>query len=376
MKKKFIPVNEPIFNGNEIKYLKNCISTKWIGSDGKYVTDFEKKLSKYTKKKYAVAVSSGTAALDIAFASIQIKKGDEVILPSFTIVSCMNQIIRSGATPVFVDCNFDTWNVDISEIEKKITNKTKAILAVHIYGLAVDMPNLLKLGRKYKLKIIEDTSEVLGLEINKKKCGSFGDISTLSFYTNKHITTGEGGMILTDNLQIAERCKKLRNLFFDNKRRFYHEEIGWNYRMSNLNAAVGVAQFENLNKTITLKRSIGNYYYKNLKNINEIQLQPIKNNCSENIFWVFGVLLKKKSKININKLRKLLLKKGIQTRPFFWPLHKQPSLKKNLKLKYSLPNTEYLSNNGFYLPSGLSLRKSDVDYICSEFKKILFKLCK
>ncbi len=163
MKKKFIPVNEPIFNGNEIEYLKNCISTKWIGSDGKYVSDFEKKLSKYTKKKYAVAVSSGTAALDIAFASIQIKKGDEVILPSFTIVSCINQIIRSGATPVFVDCNFDTWNVDISEIEKKITNKTKAILAVHIYGLAVDMPNLLKLGRKYKLKIIEDTSEVFGV---------------------------------------------------------------------------------------------------------------------------------------------------------------------------------------------------------------------
>ncbi len=216
----------------------------------------------------------------------------------------------------------------------------------------------------------------MGLEINKKKCGSFGDISTLSFYTNKHITTGEGGMILTDNLQIAQRCKKLRNLFFDNKRRFYHEEIGWNYRMSNLNAAVGVAQFENLNKTIILKRSIGNYYYNNLKNINEIQLQPLKNNYSENIFWVFGVLLKKKSKINITKLRKLLLKKGIQTRPFFWPLHKQPFLKKNLKLKYSLPNTEYLSNNGFYLPSGLSLKKSDIDYICSEFKKILFKLCK
>ena len=376
MSKKFIPVNEPIFQGNEIKYLKNCISTKWIGSDGKYVSEFEKKLSKYIKKKYAIAVSSGTAALDIAFASLQIKKGDEVILPTFTIVSCVNQIIRSGATPIFVDCDLKTWNVNISDIEKKITNKTKVILAVHIYGLSVDMPNLLKLARKNNIKIIEDTSEVLGLKIRNKKCGSFGDISTFSFYTNKHITTGEGGMVLTDNLQIANRCKKLRNLFFDNKKRFYHKEIGWNYRMSNLNAAVGVAQFERLEKNIKLKRLIGNYYYKNLQNISQIQLQPAQNNYSKNIFWVFGILIKKKKKINIVNLRNLLLKKGIQTRPFFFPLHKQPFLRNKIRLIKNHPNSEFLSKNGFYLPSGLSLKKNDIDYICKELKKILFKLCK
>ncbi len=372
MKKKFIPVNEPIFNGNEIKYLKNCISTKWVGSDGKFVNAFEKKLSKYVKRKYAIAVSSGTAALDIAFASLKIKKGDEVILPTFTIISCVNQIIRSGATPVFVDCDLTTWNVNISEIEKKITNKTKVILAVHIYGLSVDMPNLLKLGKKHNIKIIEDASEVLGLEIKNKKCGSFGDISTFSFYTNKHITTGEGGMVLTDNLEIAKKCKNFRNLFFDNKKRFYHKDIGWNYRMSNLNAAVGVAQFENLKKTIRLKRLIGNYYYKNLKSLSDIQLQPLKNNYTKNIFWVFGVLIKKKGKININKIREILFKRGIQTRPFFWPLHKQPFLAKIKKSKDHFPNSEYLSKNGFYLPSGLSLKKNDVDYICKELKKILF----
>ncbi len=374
MKKKFIPVNEPRFDGNEIKYLKNCISTKWIGSDGKYVNEFEKKLANYTNRKYAIAVSSGTAALDVAFASLNIKKGDEVILPTFTIISCLNHIIRSGAKPIFVDCDLKTWNVNISDIEKKITNKTRVILAVHIYGLSVDMPNLLKLGRKYKIKIIEDSSEVLGLEIKNKKCGSFGDISTFSFYTNKHITTGEGGMVLTDNIQIAKRCKKLRNLFFDNKKRFYHKEIGWNYRMSNLNAAVGVAQFEKIKKTIKLKRLIGNYYYSKLKSIDKIQLQPIKNSISRNIFWVFGILIKKESKISVSKIRKILLKKGIQTRPFFWPLHKQPFIKKNLKLKYSLPNSEYLSKNGFYLPSGLSLKKSDLDYICKEFKEALINL--
>ena len=374
MKKKFIPVNEPRFDGNEIKYLKNCISTKWIGSDGKYVNEFEKKLANYTDRKYAIAVSSGTAALDVAFASLNIKKGDEVILPTFTIISCLNHIIRSGAKPIFVDCDLKTWNVNISDIEKKITNKTRVILAVHIYGLSVDMPNLLKLGRKYKIKIIEDSSEVLGLEIKNKKCGSFGDISTFSFYTNKHITTGEGGMVLTDNIQIAKRCKKLRNLFFDNKKRFYHKEIGWNYRMSNLNAAVGVAQFEKIKKTIKLKRLIGNYYYSKLKSIDKIQLQPVKNSISKNIFWVFGILIKKESKISVSKIRKILLKKGIQTRPFFWPLHKQPFIKKNLKLKYSLPNSEYLSKNGFYLPSGLSLKKSDLDYICKEFKEALINL--
>ena len=214
----------------------------------------------------------------------------------------------------------------------------------------------------------------MGLEIKNKKCGSFGDISTFSFYPNKHITTGEGGMVLTDNIQIAKRCKKLRNLFFDNKKRFYHKEIGWNYRMSNLNAAVGVAQFEKIKKTIKLKRLIGNYYYSKLKSIDKIQLQPIKNSISRNIFWVFGILIKKESKISVSKIRKILLKKGIQTRPFFWPLHKQPFIKKNLKLKYSLPNSEYLSKNGFYLPSGLSLKKSDLDYICKEFKEALINL--
>ena len=376
MIKNFIPVNEPLFQGKEIKYLKDCIDTKWIGSDGKYVGQLEKKLSNYTKRSYAIAVSSGSAALDIAFLALGLKKGDEVILPSFTIISCLNQIIRSGAKPIFVDCDLETWNMNISDVEKKITKKTKIILAVHIYGLSVDMPKLLRLAKKHKIKVIEDSSEVIGLEIKKKKCGSFGDISTFSFYTNKHITTGEGGMVLTNNKYIAKRCTKLRNLFFNNKKRFYHEEIGWNYRMSNLNAAVGVAQFENLHKTIKLKRKIGNLYYKQLKDIKSIKLQPLKTKYCKNIFWVFGILLKKNSKFNIEKVRNFLFKKGIQTRPFFWPLHKQPLLGKYLKENYLLPNSEFLSKNGFYLPSGLSLKKYQIEYVCRELKKILFKLYK
>lgn len=372
MKRKLIPVNEPLFKGNETKYLRDCIKTAWIGSDGKYVKLLENKLSKYFKRKYAIAVSSGTAALEVAFASINLKKGDEIIIPSFTIISCLNPIIRLGARPIFVDCDLNTWNVNISDIEKKITKKTKIILAVHIYGLSVDMPRLLKLGKKYNIKIIEDASEVLGLKINEKKCGTFGEISTLSFYTNKHITTGEGGMVLTNNKLISDRCKKLRNLFFDNKKRFYHKDIGWNYRMSNLNAAVGVAQFEYLDSTINLKRKIGKFYYENLKDINSIQIQPLQSKYSKNIYWVFGIVIKNR-KININELRQNLLKKGIQTRPFFWPMHKQPFLKNYLK-KNSLPNSEYISKNGFYLPSGLSLKRRDLEYICGQFKKIIYRL--
>lgn len=374
MNKKLIPVNEPIFLGNEKTYLKDCIDSKWIGSDGKYVRLLEKKLSKYVNRKHAIAVSSGTAALDIAFSALKLKKGDEVILPSFTIISCLNQIIRSGAKPIFIDSETETWNMDISQIEKKITKKTKIILVVHIYGLATNMFKILKIAKKFDLKVIEDSSEAIGLKIRNRQCGSFGDISTFSFYTNKQITTGEGGMVLTNSSTIAEKCNKLRNLYFEKKKRFYHKELGWNYRMSNLNAAVGVAQFENIKKIINLKRKIGNLYYRNLKNEKNIKIQPLKTKYCKNIFWVFGILLKNNSRARIEKVRKLLLKKGIQTRPFFWPLHKQPILKKYLRKKYYLPNSEFLSKNGFYLPSGLSLKSHHVEYVCKELKKVLFKL--
>lgn len=367
MSQKLIPVNEPIFIGNELRYLKNCIKTKWIGSDGKYVKIFEKKISNYSKKKYGIAVSSGSAALDIAFKALGLKKGDEVILPTFTIISCLNEILRCGAKPIFIDCDIRTWNTNIEDIEKKITNKTKIILAVHIYGLAVDMPKLMHLAKKYKIKVIEDASEVIGLKIKNKMCGYYGDVSTFSFYTNKHITTGEGGMILTNNKKIYESCKNYRNLFFDNKKRFVHKKIGWNYRMSNLNAAVGVAQFENLDKTILRKRKIGELYYSYLKKISSIKLQPMKTKYCKNIFWVVGLVISDKLTIKVDKLCNLLLKKGIQTRPFFWPLHKQPIIKS----KITLANSEYIAKQGFYLPSGLSLKDYEIKYICKQLEIIL-----
>ena len=369
MRKKFIPVNKPVFIGNETKFLKQCIDTGWIGSDGEFVKIFERKLSKFVNRKYGIAVSSGTAALEIAFAALNLKKNDEVIIPTFTIISCLNPILRCGAKPVFVDVDPETWNMDLEQIEKKITKKTKIILAVHIYGLPVYMPKLINIAKKYNLKVIEDSAEQIGQTINKQMCGSFGDISTFSFYTNKHITTGEGGMLFTNNKNLKDKCMSYRNLCFE-KKRFIHKEIGWNYRMSNLQAAVGLAQLKNIKKIVLLKRKIGKQYFHYLKDIKSLKVQKFKTQYSKNIFWVIGVIIKKKN-INVNKLRNRLLKYGIQTRPFFWPLHKQPVLKKYNKRIIKLPNSELLSKKGFYLPSGLGLKSNEIKYVCKKLDYVL-----
>ena len=240
MKKYKVPVNEPYLFGNEKKYLLKCLKDGYISSSGKFVKKFEEKFAKRVNRKFAISVSNGTAALQLAFEALNIKKKEEVILPSFTIISCVLPVIRSGAIPVLVDSDPNTWNMDVNKIEKKITSRTRAIIAPHIYGLPIDMDPLLKIAQKYKLKVIEDAAEVLGLKYKNKECGSFGDVSTFSFYANKHVTTGEGGMIVTNNPQIAEKCKSLRNLCFNNKKRFVHYDLGWNYRFTNMQAAVGI----------------------------------------------------------------------------------------------------------------------------------------
>jgi perosamine synthetase len=375
MKKYLVPVNEPLLKGNEKKYLLECLRSNYISSNGQYVTKFENRFSKLIDKKYAITVSNGTAALQIAFEALNIKKGSEVILPSFTIISCIYPIIRCGAVPVLVDVDPRTWNMNVHEVEKKITKKTKVIIAPHIYGLPIDMDPLIKIAKKYKLKIIEDAAEVLGLKYKNRACGSFGDISTFSFYANKHITTGEGGMIATDDKYLSERCKSLRNLCFNNKRRFLHYELGWNHRLTNLQSAIGLAQLEKITSFVKKKRKIGDYYLKELATLEKFLYLPLKNNdYAKNIYWVFGIVLKKNIKISIKKLMLLLKKKGIETRNFFWPLHQQPILKKmgyfkNKKFKHS----EYLSKNGLYLPTGLSLTLNQQKYVIKTLKKIFLK---
>src|SRR4030095_11697645 len=211
---KPIPVNTPLLNGNELAYLTECIKTGWISSEGPYVQEFENKMCHYVNRQFGIAVSNGSAALDIAVQALGITTGDEVIMPTFTIISPAQSVVKAGGIPVLVDSNEDTWNMNVSQIESRITRKTKAIVVVHIYGLPVEMDAILALCKKYDLRLIEDAAEMHGQTYNQKKCGSFGDISIFSFYPNKHITTGEGGMLVCDSEEIAERCRKLRNLAF------------------------------------------------------------------------------------------------------------------------------------------------------------------
>ncbi len=369
---KFIPVNLPLLDGNEKKYLNECIDTGWISSEGPFVKKFEENFSNFLGRKYGIAVSSGTAALDIAVKSLKIGEGDEVLVPCFTIISCVSAIIRAGAKPVLLDSDFLTWNIDISQIEKKITKKTKAIMVVHTYGLPVEMNKILQLSKKYKLKIIEDAAEMHGQTYNGKLCGSFGDISIFSFYPNKHITTGEGGMILTNNSSISKRCRSLRNLAFQEKKRFIHNELGWNYRMTNIQAALGLAQLEQINKFILKKRLIGDTYNKLLKHNKYLQLPLANTEYAENIYWVYGLVLKSNFKYSINKVRNLLSSKGIGTRTFFWPMHKQPVFQKmGLFKNESYPVAEKLSKKGIYVPSGLGITKKDIFYVSKWINKII-----
>ena len=329
-------------------------------------------MQKKVNRKYGVAVANGTAAIDIAIEALSISKGDEIIVPTFTIISCINQILRIGAKPVFVDSDPITWNMDVSQIEEKISLKTKAIMMVHIYGLPVDIDPIIELAEKYNLKIIEDAAEMIGQEYKGKPCGSFGELSTFSFYPNKHITTGEGGMLVTNDKQLAEKCRSLRNLCFQNENRFIHENLGWNYRMTNLQAALGLAQLEQLDNFIIRKRKMGHLYDNYFNSINCIQIPKTKTKYANNIYWVYGIVLKNECSMNAKEVMQQLSQYGIGTRPFFYPMHLQPVLNKlGLLKKESYPVSENLYLNGFYLPSGLSLTENKINFISETLYKIL-----
>ena len=370
--KNFVPVNEPLLDGNEKKYLVECIDTGWISSEGPFVERFEKNFASRVGRKHAIAVTNGTAAIDAAIEAIEIGNGDEVILPAFTIISCILQIVRSGATPVLVDSDPITWNMDVNQIESKITKKTKAIMVVHIYGLPVDMDPVIEICKKHKLKLIEDTAEQIGQFYKDKPCGSFGDISTMSFYSNKHITTGEGGMIFTDDDELAEKCRKLRNMYFQEDKRFVHEKLGWNLRMTNIQASIGVAQLERLDEFVLKKRWIGRKYNELLKELDGIQLPLSKTNYAENIYWVYGVVLDDSIELSAAEAIKLLSKHNVGSRPFFFPIHQQPVLKKRgLFLDEKYPVAERLYQRGLYIPSGLALEEKQLEEVASTLKNII-----
>lgn len=368
----FIPVNEPLLDGNEKQYLIECIDTGWISSEGPFIKKFEDSIAKQVGRQYGIAVSNGSVALDAAVLALGIGKGDEVIMPTFTIISCAAAIIRAGATPVLVDSVPSTWNMDVNQIESKITNRTKAIMVVHIYGLPVDMDPVLQLAHKHGLKIIEDAAEMHGQTYNGKACGSFGDISTFSFYPNKHITTGEGGMILTNDPIIAERCRSLRNLCFKPEKRFVHDELGFNFRMTNLQAALGLAQLERLEEFVSRKRLMGQQYTALLEGTEGIQLPIAETSYAQNIYWVYGVVLQEQINFNAEEAMKKLASLGVGTRPFFYPMHQQPVFQKmGLFKNEKYPVSENLAERGFYIPSGMAVKPQQIKLVSEKLKEVL-----
>ncbi len=346
----------------------------WISSEGKFVNRFEEGFAKYVGKRYGIAVNNGTNALILALRTLDLPKGSEVIMPSFTIISCALACIYNNLIPVFVDSEEDTWNMDASKVEAKITKKTKAIMAVHIYGHPVDMGKIIKITRRHNLYLIEDFAEAIGSEYKRRKCGSFGDISCVSFYANKTLTTGEGGMCLTDRADFAEKLKRLRNLAFIPQKRFLHYELGFNFKMSNLQAAIGLAQLERIKKHIKKKIWIAREYAGFLKELenNGLLKLPVEKKWAKNTYWAYGIVLDKNLRLKAEEISKRLLARGIDTRSFFYPLHLQPVFKQFSWYKHErLLVSENLYRYGLYLPSGLTLKREVIKNIAKVLKEII-----
>jgi len=369
-----IPVCKPWLPGREKEYVNDTLNTNWISSAGKYIEKFEEEFSKFCGVKYGISCSSGFAALHLACAALGLKKGDEVIVPTFTMAACTNAIILTGAKPVLVDSDKETFCIDVNKIEEKITERTKAIMPVHIYGHSCDMDPILDLAKKYNLFIIEDVAEAHGGEYKGKKLGSIGNVGCFSFYANKIITTGEGGMCVTDNLELAERIKKLRNHAFEVPR-FIHNEIGFNYRLTNLQAAIGVAQVENVETLVEARRNVGIRYNKELSGIKGLIL-PVEKPYAKNVYWMYGVVLSDDISLTKEEVMQKLREEGIDTRSFFIPMHEQPAyvnktIENSPDCSGNFEVAEKISKRGFYLPSSSNLTDEEIQFVCNKLKSII-----
>lgn len=360
----FIPVNEPLIGQEERDNIADCLATGWISSEGPYVGQFEAEFAASCGRQYGVAVANGSMALEAAVVALGIGAGDEVIMPAFTIISCATAIVRAGAVPVVVDSEPDTWNMHVADIEALVTPRTRAVMAVHIYGLPVDMDPLMELARRHGLLVIEDAAEAIGQTCAGRPCGSFGDISVFSFYPNKLVTTGEGGMIVTDSEELAGHCRSLRNLCFTPESRFVHEEMGWNMRMTNLQAALGVAQLHRLDAHLARKIEIGRLYNERLADIDGLTLPVVRTAYADNMYWVYGLVINDGDAMTARDAMQQLGRSGIGSRPFFYPMHLQPVFR-NMGLfdGVSCPVSERIAMRGFYIPSGLAMTNAQLDRV-------------
>lgn len=365
-----IPVNEPVIRAAERAYVQECLETGWVSSAGRFIDEFEQAWAGYCGMRHGVAVANGTVALELAVWALELPPGSEIIMPTFTIVSCALAATRNGCVPVLVDADSQTWCMDTSAIEERITERTRAIMPVHIYGHPVDMDAVREVARRHGLRVIEDAAEAHGATYRGSRCGGLGDVSCFSFYANKIVTTGEGGMVLTDDDALAERLRSGRNLCFRDDRRFWHTEDGFNFRLTNLQAALGLGQVERIDELVARKRETGARYTTGLAGL-PLQL-PVEREWAENVYWMYGVVVDEATGMTAADVAGRLAERGVQTRPFFIGMHEQPVFReRGLFTGERHPVAERLARQGLYLPSGLALTDDQQDAVIVAVREAL-----
>lgn len=355
-----IPIYQPDLSGNEKKYLNECVDTTWISSRGKFIDKFEEAFVEFTNATYATSVNNGTVAIHLALEALGIGKNDEVIVPTLTYIASVNPIVQVGATPVFVDSLKSTWQVDPEDIRRKITQNTKAIMVVHLYGQSADMDVIMQIAQEYNLLVIEDCAEAFGTYYKGKHVGTFGDVGTFSFFGNKTITCGEGGMVTTKDKGIFNKMKHLKNQGVSLEKQYWHDVVAFNYRMTNMQAAIGLAQIERASQFIVRKKEIAELYKNYLKDT----LIIVHNEEKETVhsYWMTSILVDKAD--DREKLRDYLKSEGIETRPLFYPVHTMPMYDKNETFSVA----DDLSSRGINLPSWPGLKNEDIELICTKIK--------
>jgi len=365
-----IPVCVPLLGGKELEYVTDCVRTNWISSKGRYVDEFEKGFARYCGVSEGVATTNGTAALHLALAGLGVGKGDEVIIPAFTMMSTAFAVLYCGATPVLVDAEPDTWNMDATALEAKVTDRTKVILPVHIYGHPCDMDPILGVARDHDLRVVEDAAEAHGALYRGKKTGGLGDCGCFSFYANKIITTGEGGMVVTSDPGLADRLRSLKDLAFRKDRRFLHTDVGFNYRMTNIEAAIGLAQLDRIDEFVEMRRAHAALYTRLLRGVRGIRF-PIERPWARNVYWMYSILLTGEFGMSREGLMQALERRGIETRTFFMPVHEQPVCQGlGLFSGERYPVAEDIGRRGLYLPSGSGLTNGEIGEVCTAIREI------
>ena len=363
---RFIPVSEPCLTGNELAYVSDCVQSGWVSSLGKYIGEFERQFAEFCGTRHGIAVSNGTTALHLALAALGIGPGDEVIIPTFTFIATANAVHYTGATPVFADSEALTWNIDPQDIARRITPRTRAIIPVHIYGHPAEMQPILDLAQEHGLLVIEDAAEAHGALYRGKRVGSLGKINTFSFYGNKIITTGEGGILTTDDDLLNEKVRFLRDHAMSPEKRYWHTEIGFNYRMTNLQAALGVAQMERIEEFIARKRWIAGLYRQGLQDISTLEFSP-EAPWATSVYWMASILLKDNFPLTREELMQRLKERGIDSRPFFYPIHTMPPYQDDT---LKMPVAEDISRRGINLPSAVTLTEADIQRIVSAIRQL------